>query len=74
MNEPWEIRRRIIRQLKETRQARGLSLRDVEKLAGVDNSNLSAVEKGERSITLDTLIKLTRALALKIVLVDADEE
>ena len=74
MNEPWEIRKRIIQKLKETRQARGLSLRDVEKLSGVDNSNLSAMEKGTRSLSLDTLIKLTRALGLKIVLVDADED
>ena len=74
MNEPLKTRKRIIRQLKETRQARGLSLREVERLTGVDNSNLSSMEKGTRSLSLDTLIKLTRALGLKIVLVDADED
>jgi transcriptional regulator with XRE-family HTH domain len=74
MNEPWEIRKRIIQQLKGRRQELGLSLRDVERLSGIDNSNLSAMEKGTRSLSLDTLIKLTRALALKIVLVDADED
>ena len=68
MNEPWEIRKRIIQQLKGRRQELGLSLRDVERLSGIDNSNLSAMEKGTRSLSLDTLIKLTRALGLKIVL------
>jgi transcriptional regulator with XRE-family HTH domain len=74
MNEPWEIRKRIIQQLKGRRQELGLSLRDVERLSGIDNSNLSAMEKGTRSLSLDTLIKLTRALGLKIVLIDADED
>lgn len=74
MNEPWKIRKRIIQQLKGRRQELGLSLRDVERLSGIDNSNLSSMEKGTRSLSLDTLIKLTRALGLKIVLVDADEE
>ena len=74
MNEPWEIRKRIIQQLKGRRQELGLSLRDVERLSGIDNSNLSSMEKGQRNLSLDSLIKLTRALGLKIVLVDADEE
>lgn len=73
MTEPLKTRKRIIRQLRDTRKARGLSLRDVEKLSGVDNSNLSEMEKGKRNLSLDTLIKLARALALKVVLVDADE-
>lgn len=70
MNEPWKIRRRIIAQIKEARQRRGLSLRDVERLSGIDNSNLSSMEKGQRNLSLDTLIKLTAALGLRIELVD----
>ena len=73
MNEPLKTRIAIIDKLRDTRKARGLSLRDVEKLSGVDNSNLSEMEKGKRNLSLDTLIKLARALALKVVLVDADE-
>ena len=74
MNEPLKTRKRLIRQLKETRKARGLSLRDVEKLSGVDNSNLSEMEKGKRNISLDTLIKLSRAMALEVALLPVDEK
>lgn len=74
MNEPLKTRKRLIRQLKETRKARGLSLRDVEKLSGVDNSNLSEMEKGKRNLSLDTLIKLARAMALEVALIPVDED
>lgn len=73
MNEPWKIRRRIIQQLKEARQARGLSLRDMERLSGIDNSNLSSMEQGKRNLSLDTLIKLTAALGLRIEFVDDEQ-
>ena len=73
MNKPWEIRKHIIQQLKEARQARGLSLRDVERLSGIDNSNLSSLEQGKRNLSLDTLIKLTAALGLRIEFVDDEQ-
>lgn len=74
MNEPWKVRKRIIQQLKGRRQELGLSLRDVERLSGIDNSNLSSMEKGQRNLSLDSLIKLTTALGLRIELVEDDAE
>ncbi|WP_055068964.1 helix-turn-helix domain-containing protein [Clostridium massiliamazoniense] len=44
--------------LKELRQSRGLSLRDLEKKTGISKTSLSRLENGERSGTLEALSSL----------------
>lgn len=41
--------------LRELRRERGLSLRDVEKATGIDNSNISKMEKNERGLNEQNL-------------------
>jgi len=73
MNEPLKSRKRIIRQLHDERIRKGLSAVDMEQITGIDNSNLSKIEKQYKNVTIDTIITLARALALKVALVPADE-
>lgn len=74
IDEPLRSRLRIIDQLHEVRVSKGLSALDIERITGIDNSNLSKIEKQHKNITIDTVITLARALALKVVLIPADAD
>jgi hypothetical protein len=52
---------KAFRQLRDVREAKGLSLRDVQDLTGIDASALSRLERGEReNFTVDTLMRYAR--------------
>jgi transcriptional regulator with XRE-family HTH domain len=50
--------------LRVVRKAKGLSLRQVAELAGVDVGHLSRVERGEASLSIDALARLAVVLSL----------
>ncbi len=54
--------------LKDAREAKGLTLRELSDLTGINASNLSRIERGEISPNLDTLQCVCSALGLKISL------
>jgi len=59
----------IIDKLKAERKAKGLSQRNLSKLAGVPQSHISKIESGAVDLRLSSLIQLARALNLEMVLV-----
>lgn len=48
--------------LRQERHAQDLTLKDLSKLSGISTSMISAVERGERNVTMQTLLALSEAL------------
>ncbi len=60
---------KAFRQLRDVREAKGLSLRDIQDLTGIDPSALSKLERGERdNFTVDTLVRYAQALGKQITI------
>jgi predicted XRE-type DNA-binding protein len=60
---------RVFAQLKQIREAKGMSLREVQDLTGIDASALSKLERGEReNFTVDTVIRYAQALGKQIAI------
>jgi transcriptional regulator with XRE-family HTH domain len=59
----------ISRILRETREKRGLSQRQLSAASGVPQSHLSKIEKGAVDLRLSSLIELARTLDLELTLV-----
>lgn len=55
-------------ELKEIRESRGLSQFQLSILSGVNQSNISRIERGVESPTLATLERLARAMDMKLVI------
>lgn len=53
--------------VKEIRQERGLTIRQLANLSGVSKSNISALEKGEIMPTVHTMCCLAVALGVELV-------
>jgi transcriptional regulator with XRE-family HTH domain len=51
--------------LRSVREAQGISLRTAARLAGIDPAHLSRVERGERSLSIESLARLASVLELK---------
>ena len=51
--------------LKTIREAKGISQRGLASLCTIDHSDISKIEKGERNITLLTILELAEALEVK---------
>ncbi|MBI3462622.1 MAG: helix-turn-helix transcriptional regulator [Planctomycetes bacterium] len=63
----------LIRELKQAREAAGLTLAAVSKLTGMDQATLSRLENGRQpNPTVDTLWRYARALGRQLVLTHAD--
>ena len=54
--------------MRGARRRKGLSRREVADLAGMQQSGVSTIGRGEGSPTLDTLLRLTGALKLELLL------
>lgn len=54
-------------ELRALREARGLSVRDVAKHAGIAHSSVTAIEQGDRYPTLRTLEALAACLHMNVV-------
>lgn len=59
-------RERIGLRLMQLRQEKGLSQRDLSKIAGVTQKTIYKVEKGLFSVGLDVLCRITDALACDV--------
>jgi len=61
---------RIARQLVEARKAKGLSLRALQQITGINDSNLSRIERAVLMPQLDTLCRIAKALDIKVIRLD----
>lgn len=61
---------RLSERLKQLRSARGLSLRALSEMTGIDIKNLSQIESGKNSPTLNTTEKICKALGVHIIIID----
>jgi len=73
MNEPLKTRKRIIRQLRDIRRRKKISYRTMERITGIKNNNISAIEKQYKNITIDTVALLAGAMGYKVELWPIDE-
>lgn len=63
----------LLRQLKDAREERGLSLADLTKRTGMDPSALSKLETGQRpNPTLETLVRYAEAVDKHLVVTLSD--
>jgi len=63
----------VFRQLKDARQAKGLSLTDLTDRTGMDRSALWKLETGRRpNPTVDTLVRYADAVGKRLVITLAD--
>ena len=60
-----EKREAIGKQIRETRNEKGLSLRELAEKAGLKYNYIAGVERGEANITLDNLNRITAPLGLE---------
>ena len=56
----------VTRRLREAREAQGMSMNQLGSLAGLDQVTISRIEKGERSPTLRSLVKIAAALGVTL--------
>ena len=59
----------IAERLKEARERKGLSQRQLGKLVGVPQSHISKIESGAVDLRLSSLVELARALDLELTVV-----
>ena len=65
----------LLQQLRTAREAKGLSLADVEELTGMDRSALSKLENGQRANpTVETLVRYAEAVGKRLVVMLADAD
>lgn len=62
----YEVRYNIDEVLKEARESSGLTIRALSEKTGINASNLSRIERGEISPTVETLQKIASALGLQL--------
>jgi transcriptional regulator with XRE-family HTH domain len=66
--------RRFLTRLKQEREARGLTLRDLEKIMGVSNAHISRAERGLSEPGIVVLRRWCRALGLEFEKICRDAE
>ena len=59
----------ISRQLKKTRESKGLSQRELSAMSGVPQSHISKIESGSVDLRLSSLVAIARALELELALI-----
>ena len=63
----------VFAELKQVRQALGLSLADIQERTGIDRSALCKLENGQRAnFTLDTVRKYAQAVGKRVLVTVAD--
>jgi DNA-binding XRE family transcriptional regulator len=63
----------VVHELKQARQAAGLTLAGLSKLTGMDQATLSRLENGRQpNPTVDTLWRYARAVGKQLILAQAD--
>ncbi|WP_078670531.1 helix-turn-helix domain-containing protein [Chitinophaga eiseniae] len=61
-----DIFTRIGTEIRRCREAKGLSLSDIEAATGLDQSNISKYEKGKKKLGVYTLYRIAEALETTI--------
>lgn len=59
-------------QIAEARQKRGLTQKELAELAGVDQANISKIEKGKYNVSIDILSRVCNAMGSTITIQVAD--
>ena len=60
--------------LRQERQRKGISIRQLAERAGVNKSTITRIEKGEMSPTIEVFEKILSAMSIGIQLVYEDEK
>jgi ribosome-binding protein aMBF1 (putative translation factor) len=63
---PAKLRIEFGRQLREARNAAGMSQEALSKVVGIDRSDISKIEAGTRNLSLETMARLATAVELDI--------
>ena len=61
-----DIRKKFGKRVKELRQSKGLSQEALAHLAELDRTYIPSIEKGERNVSIEVILKLAVAFDLKI--------
>lgn len=61
------LRKSLGERIKEIRIIKGLSQRQLGSILGMGNSTISAVERGERNLTIDMLQRISDALEIDVI-------
>lgn len=61
-----EFMQDIVSRLKEERESRGLTIKDVAERCGVHRARLSEIEHGRANLTLSWLFRISRALGIEL--------
>lgn len=59
-------------QIAEARQKKGLTQKELAELAGVDQANISKIEKGKYNVSIDILSRVCNAMGSTITIQVAD--
>lgn len=57
---------RIGHRISNLRKRKGLSIRDLAEITGLDHSNIGKVERGKYNVSIDILGKITQALGVEL--------
>lgn len=60
-------------QLAEIRNKRGISIRELAELCGVNYSNIGKIERGSYNVSIDILEKICKALGASIKIITVRE-
>jgi len=61
-----DIQSSLVPRLIELRKSRGLNQRQLAEALGLDPSSMSRVEKGERAVSVNELVRLARVLDVRV--------
>lgn len=64
----------IGKRVAEIRQAKGLSIRQLAELSGVNFANIHKIENGKYNVSVDILGKICEALECRIEIVGKEEQ
>lgn len=68
-----EARKYVGESIRMAREAKGLSLRQVEKLTGIAFNHIGRIERGKYNVTIDTLAVIANALGVRITFTDIED-
>ena len=60
---------KIARRLRESREVKGLSQRDLSRISGVPQAQISRIESGQVDLRYSSLLSLAHSLGLEVTLV-----
>ena len=66
-NPPLSARERFARNLRDARQAKGLSQEALADAAGLHRTYIGSVERGERNISIDNMERIASSLGVSIL-------